>query len=572
MSTNYKNNYRKFEFLTVFLISFAIFSSSALAKIVVINSENWEDVYAGIYYSQLNGYTPYFLNSPNPQGLFNILPRDKNILLIESEDKPFVSNLKTLLESKGYVVEVKKVRNGDIDLIPKQISNFVVVQKDFPYNAIVAAPIAKLNTAWVLIVDSHNINSVVNILKNANKVIAIGYFSRDVNNSISPYVDEWITSTNKFKLSTLVADKYLKIRPVSQVLISDGKYLENELLLGANPVLLVGENLLPDVVMDFMKTHNIKTAVLIGSHLTYVGERIRTLSDKKISVFIKFGEATSGVSHTIYALTMFPLYTKELKLNISSVVYDPIAKKLYVEFFNPSDSGLFEFTTLRLLDGNTEIASLSDREPMFIGANEKFVDSFDLVLPAELLNKNLTAEFYTSYGDSSDNLDKYITASGRFGPPLLLPLKIQKVTDNSNLKLVGVTYYSYYKRFGIKVSNVGNTDAYFTVKLIDVRIKGLKKSLSLDEARFVASGKEREVFIPAQLDELDLKDNPYVRVQVYYGEKEDLLVKSIDRKVELNIVNTNPITAMLATPIGLSVFSIVVGVIILLVLKKKRII
>jgi len=151
-------------------------------------------------------------------------------------------------------------------------------------------------------------------------------------------------------------------------------------------------------------------------------------------------------------------------------------------------------------------------------------------------------------------------------------LKIQKVSDNSKIELVNVVYYPYYKRFGVKVSNIGDTDAYFTVKLIDVRIKGLKNSLSLDEPRFVASGKEREVFIPAQLDKLDLQDNEYVRVQVYYGEKEDLLVNSIDKKVELTVVNTNPITAFLATPVGLSVVAIAIGIIILVILKKQRII
>ncbi len=530
--------------------------SMSLATQVVINSQRWQDVYAGIYWAQLNGMNAFFLNSPNPQGLFNILPKDKNVILIESKDEPMVPNLRTLLENSGYNVDYKSITDGSVDLMPKQINKFVVVEDDFPYAAVVAAPLAKVNNAWVLLVNNNNANKVTSILSNAKYVIGVGYFKRDIYSRIKPYISKEITGNGKFDLSVKVAEEFLKIKPTTQAVVTDGSYLENELLLGANPVLLVGKNLLPDVVMDFMKTNNIKTVVIMGSQLTYVGERIRTLSNKSISVFIKFGEATPGVSQTIYALTMFPLVSKEPTIKVVKVSYDPSQKRLYVIFKNEGSVGIFELTSLRLVANGEDIASLGDKVPVFIGAGETTAITFNVTVPAEYLDKNLTVQLYTSYGDSADNLDKYITAAGKFGPPLAMPVNIEKIQDNSRVELEGITYYTGYRRFGIKLKNTGDVNAWVSVKLIDVVVNGIQTSLSSERIRMIKPGEEKTIYIPAQLDELDIQDNDMVHVIVTYGQRKDLLINTVDKEVELEIDRSMPVEQIL----------LIVGVVILLVI------
>ncbi len=556
--------YKKYVFA---ILAILVFSSMSLATQVVINSQRWQDVYAGIYWSQLNGMHAFFPNSPNPQGLFNLLPKDKNVILIESRDKPMIPNLKSLLESYGYNVDYRQINDGTIDLAPKQINKYVVVEDDFPYAAIVAGPLAKVEGAWVLLVNDKNVGTVVDKLKNARYAIALGFFKRGIKDKIKPYISKEITANGKFDLSIEVAKEFLKIKPTTQAIITDGSSLENELLEGANPVLLVGKNLLPDNVMQFMKENNIRTVVVMGSQLTYIGEKIRALSNKTISVFIKFGEATPGVSQRIYALTMFPLVKEAPKLVVEQVTYDPARKQLFVIFKNNGTVGLFEMTSLRVVADGKDIASLGNKIPMFIGAGETAAMTFNVTIPPEDINKNLTVQIYTSYGDSSDNLDQYITAAGKFGPPLAMHVQVRKIEDNSKITIEKVVYYTGYHRFGITLKNPGTVDAWVNAKLIDVVVNGMPTSLSLEREKLVKAGKERTVSIPAQLDDLDIDDNDVVHVVVTYGQSKDLLINSVSKDMELEVDRSMPIEQIALIAV---VVIVIIAIIAALFLKRGK--
>ncbi len=544
----------------LFLFLFSVLFPVVSAKIVVINSEDWKDVYYGIMYAQYENLPVYFANSPNPAGLFNILPKDR-VILIESSSKPFIPNLEAQLKMRGFVIDQKIVLKTPYrDLMPSDIKSFYVVEEDFPYLSIPTGALARATNSWVLIVNDANVNDVAGLLASAKKVVLVGKFKRSIENVISKYATERIDANNKFALSAKIGEEFLKIKKTQQVLIADGKYLEPEMLKGACPVLLVGTNKLPEEILDFIKSNNIRTVVVIGMQLTYVGEKIREETHKKVAVFIKYGMATPGVSKQIYALTMMPLPQPVIKLAILQAIYDPDAKKLMIEYENRGNTGVFLFTTFRVLKNGKELASGGDEQPVFIGAGERLWKSYDISLTE--LTGNITVEFYTSYGESPENLDSYLTQHGKFGPPYSLPLKISKIADASEVELEKLVYYKGRKEFGVKIKNTGSVKAAVIAKLLDVKINGIPQSLS-SRVCFLTPGEEKEVFIPAELDDTDLEENKRVKVEIDFGEKEDRIVKSKIKTLELEIVEGLPIFVYAA---GIGIVIVLCAV----VLKKHR--
>ncbi len=539
--------------LALFLVLAPTFS-----QIVVINSKDWKDVYSGILYAHYMGYPVYFATSPNPQGLFNILPK-RDIILIESNN-PMVSNLESQLRTRGYnIIRTIRVRNANIELIPLVVDKFVVVEEDFPYLSIPAAPLARAMNGWVIIVSDNNLNDVVRILSNASEVILVGVFKRNIYNAISPYATKVIEGTSKYKLSLDIAEEFMKIKKVKTALISEGKYIEPQLLYGASPVLLTGTNYLPEGLIEFLERHGIKSVTVIGPQLTYIGEQIREKTNKGVSVYVKFGMSTPGISPRIYAIAMFPLPTPNLNLTVNDTVYNPKEKKLYINFRNLGNVGLFSFTTFRVIDENgNEIASGGDEEPLFIGAGESLWKGYDVNIPPPYENK--TIELYVSYGESPENMMSYLTERGRFGPPLSLPLKVSEIEDKSELEIVDVRYNTLRDRFEIFVKNLGNVKAYGIVKLKDVSVGGIKKSFS-SEVFDVAPGEERRIIVKESLDEYDLEENKIVKLELDYGENPDSLIKYKVYEMELKIHKGIPMIIILA-PVP------VIAIVIFLFLKK----
>jgi len=559
--------------IIIFSLSFLSFLSSlsvaSLGEIVVINSKKWSDVYAGLLYARLKGVNGYFLTSPNPEGILKILPRGHDIILIESSTDPYVPTLDSILRASGFrILNKKEIKEGPIDLLPPNITTIYIVEEDRPTDALIAAPLAVSNKGWVIVVNSDNVKKITNILS-GKKIILIGYFQRDIRSVLEKYKNYEIIEPSKFRLSLLAADYFLKQHPTTQILISDGKYIEEEIFSGYSPLIIVGTNLLPEETIKWISNHSIKSCVIIGTHLTYVGEQIRKISKRDIGVFVKWGQALPG--SPIFALTMMPLPSPQLKLRVESVMYDPEKQMLLVNFKNDGNIGIFELTTLRILDKGKEIASAGDSSPYFIGSGESLIVSYSLYLPPEEVAKNLTVEFFTSYGESPESLDRYLTNMGKFGPPLTKQLIVKRVNDRSELNVTKITYYTKYHRIGIKIENLGKIPTYFIVKLPSLKVQGVPKALQ-SKIELINS-KEKEVFIPVTLDPIDIKENSEVDVILDYGERKNLFVKSMFVTLPLQVSSGIGITGFFISAKSIEIGAVVgvVGVVIGLWLRKRKI-
>lgn len=522
--------------ILIFFSLFFLLISPTLARaqeMVIIDSKDWKDVYSSMLLSSFNNENYLFVTSSNPQGVFNLIPPAvKEIKLIQSSDA-FIPNLANLLKTQGYSVQEVNIEEAQFEFYdPNEFSKIYIVSSDYPTSAIIVAPHAIKDRAWVFIASQDNIDTISQ-LSSGKEVIVVGYFNRDLMNKLEALSDELIVSPSKFNLSIEMAERFLRDKPTTQVIISDGNYLEKELFSGSSPVLIVGPNFVPDQVLEFIKARGIKTSVVIGSHLTYVGERIRSLTDKQVSVFIKFGQAVPGSQ--IFALSLYPLPTVSLNLSVSFAKYSPKAKALYLGYSNLGEAGVFELTTFRVLDeeGN-EIAAGGDEEVVFIGAGENLVRSYSLDLAPEYLTQKLTVEIFTIYGESPDNMDSYITETGEFGPPLRLDLEFEDIEDRSSLDIVSVSYLKGYNRLKIVVNNTGSVKAYFVVKVEDLIVRGIPTSLS-SRVNSIGPGELKNVYIPVELDEIDLEENSEVNVIITYGETRGLFVNTKEKVLPLSV-------------------------------------
>lgn len=558
---------KTFALCLALLLSLTLLFSVSSAKVVVVNSRDWKDVYSGVMYADYKGLSSTFLNSESPDAVLKTIPKGEEILLLESSTQPFIPDFENLLKSQGYKVETKKFTHANLELVDELgLKKFIFVEESYPYNAMIVAPYAELTKSWVFIVSDDNVDDVTSKLSGAESVIAVGLFKSSIKNALAPYVSEIISTNSKFKDSVEIAKRFIAIKPTTQVLVCDGRYIEPELISGSrglSPVLLVGPNLLPDEITEFLLDYNIKTVVIVGNQLSVVGESIRKATNRKTVVFIKFGIGhASGTQMGFSALTMFPLPTYEARLSTESVFYSPKQGRIFVRFKNDGKVGVFEFTSLTVKSGDEVVAKAADKEPQFIGGGETYTASFDVKIPGERLAENLTVILYTSYGDSPNALDKYITATGKYGPPLQLPLKIEEIKDNSKVQLVSLSYYRISKRFGVKVKNIGDVTAYVDAELPDVSVSGISQTLGYEGVEKVEPGKEAELLIPADLTDLEVKALDKQRVKVLYGENKNLLINKIDREMKVNIEEIGGGITGLITGAG----SYIIGAVILVVL------
>lgn len=553
----------------LFLCLFSVLIAPAMAKTIVINSQDWKDVYSGVFYADYQGDNIVFFNSPNPVGIFDILPREE-ILLIDSRNKPYVPNIDSVLESKGFEVSKLEITEGNLELLEEfDIKKFVVIADEYPESAISVGPYAYLTKSWVLVVTSENLDEIKNYLSGADYVVLYGTFPREIKDEISGYADKIISTGNKFEDNVLIAQEFAMIKKSEQVLISDGYSLEEELATGSEgnfPVLLVGKNLFPEETLNFIESEDIKTCIVIGNGLGYIGERIKDERGDDTKVFVKFGQAVAGVSQQIYALNTFQLPLPELNLTITSTYYNPESKKLYVVFDNKGNRGVFAFSTISIKSDGKEITTLSDEETIFLPVGES-VSVYDLDLAEIYYGTDLSVVFYTSYGVTEENLEQFVTAKNKFGPPIELPIDIRTdMEEDSEIEILDISY-EYNTRFIIKLRNPNEYTIYASVCLEDIPVHGIYETVCSEKVSIPAD-REREIFIEASLDEIDLETltQGEIAVKVIFGKNQDLVINSRTEFLELRTVSGLTGYFLMG---GSIIGGIIVVSLLVLVLRKK---
>ncbi len=498
---------------------------------IISNSEDWKDVYSIIHYANLEGVGSSFLVSPKHGSLLlNGLNRNNDIRVITSKKSPFVINYDDVIKNSGFKdADEVFVENANLELIEElpEISNFIVVGNTYGYNAIAVAPYAVLTDSWVFLADKTNIDEIDAILgsRDVENVMIYGFVDRDVREALSKYDPEIIDTGDRFKDNIEIMEKYLELNPVKQIVLSNGEFIESEIMSGREPVLFTGKENVPDQIRDYIKSSDIEVGVLVGADLVGAATNIRRSTG--ISVIVKFARGARAPGKAISAvegLDLFYIPVPIMDLSLHSAKYNKATSQLELTYKSNSNIPIFFKGTITPVTGSEERTRIGDVEPVFIAPN----DFKTIVYPdLDFTEEELSIELFTLYGDSPSSLEKILEKT--------VDVEMINVIDRCDISIENVVYSKPKESFVIEIENMGNVDCWADVELTEVIIDSDEMTIGSEGAVKIDSGKRKNILIEQEMTDSDLEDNSFVNLIAYYGEREDSLVKIFQGKFELRV-------------------------------------
>lgn len=552
----------KINIIIVLTIIFLPVLSSADFTYVIANSEDWKDVYSTINYANLNGVGSDFLVSTNHGSIIlNGINKQNNIRVTTSEDKPYVFNYPDLIKSNGFEdADEITSKNLNIDLAKnlEEINNFIIVGDSYGYNPIAVVPYAMQTRSWVFLANKMNVYEIDSILSKKNgKILLYGFMDSQVTEVLLKYNPEIINTGDKFQDNIEIVEKYLTINPVKQVVLTNGEFIEKELMSGAEPILFTGKENVPDQIRDYLKDSIIEVGVLIGNDLIGAATNIRKSTG--ISVMVKFARGartqTSGVS-AVEGLDLFPLPTPTISLEVYSIKYNKINSQLELTIKSNSNIPSYFKSTITI-NADSEQKKVGDLEPIFIAPG----DYKTAIYPLEVSSENLKATINILFGETKYSLDRVIEKT--LDVEIISILDVCKLTSED---IKQVSYNKQKKEIQIKTKNNAEIDCWVDVEITDMIIGNSEKTIGTDGSIRIAKGKTKTISISQELTENDLEQNPLVDLIVYSGEKEDSLAHAFKGRYKLDIQTLT----LLTYAIIILIIAIIILVAILIVVKRKE--
>lgn len=530
---------------------------------IVSNSEDWRDVYSVLQYANLQDLPSNFLVSQRHSTILVFsLPEGGEIEIISSSRYPFVTGYESILDSRGFDAEELIFSNVNLELAERlsDIKNFIIIDDSYGYNAISVAPYAQVSNSYVLFADRNNIGDIESFLadRDPDSLIIFGHVNREVKDALAGYNPEIINiDGDRFDNNIEIVKKYMEINPTKQVILTNGEFIETEILSGAEPVLFIGANNVPSQVRDYIQEAGIEVGVLIGNQ--YVGTATTIKRQAGISVFVKFARSArvpgTAVS-PVEGLDLFYLPSYKLNLEIVSAVYNQLTNQLEITFRNNVDLATYLLGTYKLLWGDGEVQTVGDLEATFMDGLEYRTMVYDV----DPMFGDISGDIYVIFGDSKRSLEYVID--------MTMKVEVSEVTDNSQIEIVSVVYDKVRKEFIIEVKNVGDVDTYVDLQLVDVVVAGERFTFGSEKILHLKKGEKKKVRVKVELEEEDFEDNEVVHIVAYYGEREQNLVKVKRVDFEVAYRGIEYIIYTYAVPVVIVLF--VLLLVFFLFIKRKK--
>jgi hypothetical protein len=499
-----------------------------------------------------------------------------------SSDSPYVVGYKSVLESRGFE-SAQEVRSNNINLelartLPPSVKDFVVIDDSYGYNAISVAPYAALSKSFVIFANKRNINLVYTYLnaKKPTSLILYGQLDREVKDRLSEFKPEIINEGDRFLNNQKIIDKYQEVHkrqtgePKKQAILTNGEFIEQEIMSGVEPVVFIGRANVPDQVKKYIQSSDIDIGILIGNEL--IGSATFIRRELGISVFVKFAQSAREPTTTISPvedLDRFYLPRYILDMDVFKLRYNRVSNKIEVTYQNKVDLSAFLKGTITLRSGDTT-QILGDEEPVFIDKSEFKTLVYDKKADGGKLDpmqENITAELFTIYGDSKKSLEYTLRKT--------IEVEIVSIEDNSKIEFGKILYDKRSQKFLIEIRNIGPTDVFVNTELIDLLINDELTTVGAAKVLFLKKGESAFVEISVVMAEQDFANNPKIKIRSYYGERERSLVNIIDGEFEYGFTGFGYMTGEVFKEIGKNAVLIAPVIIIILLLllilgmKKK---
>jgi hypothetical protein len=103
-----------------------------------------------------------------------------------------------------------------------------------------------------------------------------------------------------------------------------------------------------------------------------------------------------------------------------------------------------------------------------------------------------------------------------------------EILDNSKIEIGKVLYDKAGGKFLVEIRNVGETDVFVDLELVDLLINDELVTIGAGKVIFIKKGESVFIEVPVVMAEQDLQSNPKVKIRGYYGERERSLVNVIE--------------------------------------------
>ena len=543
----------------LFTVLLCILPSVTALDQVIINSQDWKDIYTGILYAQLTGKDVYFV-AEKTQGLQlinEVIDKSKKeVLLIESEN-PLAIGYQSHLENAGFTVERYLSRDPYQTNLAfaqkageeKDIHSFIILDAELGYNAVSVAPYAVLNNYYVLFANAGNSGQISDFVTEEGEFLLYGRLDRRVKEELQPLSTQIIDHGDDYQDNLEIVSRFLEQQPTKQIIFTSGEVLEKSFFNKEFPVLLIGTDNIPEPTLDFLQDSSVTTAVVVGYDLLSNAKKIKDATG--IKVLLKYGQ---GRNSELYALDIFPLPKYEANIDISSIQYNTLSKKLEVTYKNIGNVHTqIQALSHRIMSDGNNVAEVGDEKPFLLNPDDALTVQYDADL-FSYLDTEITVESTVVYGQSAASLTKLFIKKG-------ILVKTVTVEDSSKISIEKTEYNKRAKRFEIAIRNQGQKDVYADLEIVDVSINDEKITFG-SAAQAVPPGKTTIFIVKAALEEADFENNQLITVRARYGEREGILLKTLLREFELKFTESRYKPLLL--------LAVLIILVVMLKYRKKR--
>jgi hypothetical protein len=537
------------------IIFIFVMMNLAYADTIITNSDDWRDVYSTSVYGNLVGNGVNFLVSDNHATLIlNAISKETKVKAFSSKKNSFMIGYESILEARGYDSTETIFDDFNLELGEEltDVTNFIIIDDAYGYNAISIAPYVAITDSYVFFADSNNIDDVDEILqeRTVENIIIYGHVDREVKETLAKYNPEIINKDgDRFYNNIEIVKKYQELKHAKQAILTNGEFIEKEIMSGAEPVLFIGTTNVPEQIKEYIQSSEIDIGVLIGNELVGTATNIRR--QVGISVFVKFAQgarANKGAISQVEALDMFYLPTYILNIELDSVTYNKATKMLEVSIQNTENQAVYFKGTYRITDSTGTTQSVGDLTPLYLDGNELKTMTYGVETMSE---GNITGEAYVIYGESKGSMEKAIDEKFIVGTI--------EVFDECEIKIVNLLFEKRKKTFHVEIKNTADVKCYADSEVIDLIVNGKTTTFGSEDIIEINPGKTKTSLIKTELTEEDFIENEEINIRVHYGQRENGLIKVKDAKFALEFKGIDYIT-----------FTLIVIIITLLVLIFRK--
>jgi hypothetical protein len=447
--------YPRFAFIFALCLLFLLPS----AFIVLVNSQNYQDVLAAAVYSAAGNHTLVFAIDPS-QAVFI----SKYYTSIKSEPIIYIEGNRTVLPNMAAILRAASLQNLTIvqgvdvqewvaDQFPR--NQAILVGGVHGQDALSVAPYAALTRSPIFFIDNPSgADSKLQAIKRRGyqSVLVYGSLAHQLSEKQTALfqnirtIDEGSRYANNMK----IVKEFLSLKPSRQVMLVSGYSFEKSMVDSNYPIVLIGRSSVPESLASFLRENNITSGVVFssdspspsqGSSIVDGIARLRELYPS-LSIFIKFGEGFSGVSQAL-PLMVLTLPSPAISLRVLNLSYN-VGSKLFE--LRISNSGDFVY----LLAGVfvSQVGS-SQSSQILLAPNQTTSLAIPLDASAAISSGVIpAADITVYYGEDSQLLDNIDTIS-------FVNIPLSTYSDNSSVRLVGITYSSQRKAFELAMEGEG---------------------------------------------------------------------------------------------------------------------